>query len=331
MALESLTRIQGFDPTSLERKTDLGSAFEMSGAVQPARKLVDLFKLLPKSSLDYFPDSALKQIGSTSASNFRLFSEVLEFNPSSAAEPAAKRKELIDKLESSYQPTFSKLLPLISFSVARTADFQSLAEEGRATVQGVEDRIAVLVEEIASQGEDVGRVLEEARTNLAEKGVSQEAYHFQKQADTDKSEAEVWRLSTLYWALALGGFAACSVFIHKLAFLAPQNAYDAAQLIVGKVLCFGVIAYMLALSAKNYLSHRHNEVVNRHRQNALMTYKSLVEAGGTQEARDIILQQAASAIYQLQDTGYVKSSEKMNSTITELIPRASIPISNIGS
>ncbi|WP_319826291.1 hypothetical protein [Thalassovita sp.] len=146
-----------------------------------------------------------------------------------------------------------------------------------------------------------------------------------------QKEAEVWRKRTGNWAIVLGLFAAATLFLHKCPWIKPENNLEAAQLIVSKVLLFGVVAYMLSLSAKNYLSHRHNEVVNRHRQNALMTYRSLVEAGSTQEARDIILQQAASAIYQQQDTGYVKTSERSNSTITELIPRTSLPLGNSGS
>ena len=45
-----------------------------------------------------------------------------------------------------------------------------------------------------------------------------------------------------------------------------------------KVLFFGMVVYALYFSAKNFLSHKHNQVVNTHRQNALMTFQVLVDA-----------------------------------------------------
>jgi hypothetical protein len=55
------------------------------------------------------------------------------------------------------------------------------------------------------------------------------------------------------------------------------------------------------------LSHLHNAVVNRQRQNSLMTFKALVEAAGQQENRDIILTKAADSIFAPQPTGFSKA------------------------
>lgn len=322
----SLKRIQDFDPQSLTRRDDLGGSFELSGAVEPARKIIGLFRMLPLSSLEDFAENEVKQIEALAASSWKTFDDALKFDPSAEADPAPRRNQIINNIQDSYQPTFSKLLPYISFSAARTADFQSLAEDGRATIQGIEDRISKLTNSIEKQGQEVARVLDEARRNLAEQGVSQEAFHFQKEAELHGSEADKWMRRTVWWAVGLGLYALLTIFMHRLPYIAPQNSIETAQFIVGKVLVFGVIAFMLSLSARSYLSHRHNEIISRHRQNALMTYRSLVEAGATQEARDIILQQAAAAIYGAQDTGYVKSAESSKTTVTELIPRTSLPI-----
>lgn len=133
----------------------------------------------------------------------------------------------------------------------------------------------------------------------------------------------------------MGWVAGClcslNTFLHKVPVISPSNAIESLQPIVSKVLIFGVVAYMLAMSVRSYLSHKHNEIVSRHRQNALKTHRSLVEAGGTHEARDIILQQAASAIYQLQDTGYVRAKETSSNTVTELIPRTSLSPNHLSS
>jgi len=99
-----------------------------------------------------------------------------------------------------------------------------------------------------------------------------------------------------------------SLFFHKIPFLAPGGVYDPVQLGISKVLIFSVIAYMLFLSARNFLNHKHNAIVNKHRQNALMTHRALVEAAVESGVREAIMIQAASCIFSPQSTGYAQSS-----------------------
>jgi hypothetical protein len=65
---------------------------------------------------------------------------------------------------------------------------------------------------------------------------------------------------------------------------------------------------MLLLFSRNYLAHKHNSIVNKHRQNALLTFKAIVDAAGTEERRDVILTYAAACIFSPQETGYTKPS-----------------------
>ena len=55
-------------------------------------------------------------------------------------------------------------------------------------------------------------------------------------------------------------------------------------------------------------------MINKHRQNALQTFRTLVEAGTSNHAQDIVLTQAAQCIFSPQDSGYVKrNSDNANS------------------
>lgn len=61
------------------------------------------------------------------------------------------------------------------------------------------------------------------------------------------------------------------------------------------------------MAAKNYTTHKHNAVVNRHRQNALLTYRALVTAAEDTGTQDIVLAHAASCIFSPQETGFATS------------------------
>ena len=105
---------------------------------------------------------------------------------------------------------------------------------------------------------------------------------------------------------------------------APNNGYDTVQLAVSKLLVFGVLSYMLYLSAKNFMSHKHNAAVNKHRQDALVTYRALVEAADGAGNRDVVLTYAAACIFGPQSTGYVAEggdSSAAPRSVVELLSR----------
>lgn len=114
-------------------------------------------------------------------------------------------------------------------------------------------------------------------------------------------------------------YAAATVFLHKWEYLKPATTFESAQLITSKILIFAVLSYLLILSARNFLSHKHNSIVNKHRQNALMTFNALASAAKDQNAKDIILTHAASCIFAPQETGYAKTSTSGDPAITRSI------------
>ena len=325
-ATTSLVRVQNFSPADLIQKEKFGQA-SFEEAVEPAQKIVELFRQLPASTLELLPQSELQTVRAQSDSVYQLFKQILEFDIE-AGDVKNRQSQFIDKLKASYQSHFTQVFPLVSYSIARTVDFNRLEEQGRAAVQSVRDQTDNLMSEIAKQKEEAARILEEVRKTAAERGISQEAYYFKGEADGHATEAEVWRKRTVVMAIVVGLYGVSTLFIHKIPFLAPANTYEAVQLVAGKLIVFFVLVYMLSICARNFLSNRHNEIVNRHRQNALMTYKSLVDAGGTTEARDVILNHAAASVYQLHDTGFTKpvdSGGTSSSSIIGLLPKPSLP------
>ncbi|MCU1418814.1 MAG: hypothetical protein JWP32_2988, partial [Schumannella sp.] len=65
----------------------------------------------------------------------------------------------------------------------------------------------------------------------------------------------------------------------------------------------------LVLSSRNFMSHKHNMIINSHRESALHTFEALAKASNhDSSARDIILTHASACIFSPQETGYAKSS-----------------------
>ena len=161
------------------------------------------------------------------------------------------------------------------------------------------------------------------RLQAAEQGVSKQAIHFKTEADTHHSEAEIWLSRSMYASIALLLFSVASLFIHKIPVLNSQDPYQLGQIAISKILMFGVLAYALLVCVRNFLSHRHNEVINRHRQNALATFTALAEAASDAASADIVLSHAAACIFSPQDTGYAKAESRSLDAMPsmQLLPR----------
>ncbi|MGE4546124.1 MAG: hypothetical protein AB7D06_18705 [Pedobacter sp.] len=328
-AEKSVIRMQEFDANSLARESELGTGLNFSPSVAPAEKLISFYKQISIKALSDLPGPILTQIKTQADADFSKFDQILKFVPDQQ-NPGTVRQTYIDQIKNAYDPAFQKLYPFISYSASVSVDFQRMENEARALVQSVKDRADDLMKELDKNKEQANQVLEDVRKVAAEQGVSQQAIYFKEETEEHLKQAEEWRGITLKVAWALGVYAFLSIFFHKVPWLEPSNNIQAIQLITSKFLIFGVISYMLFLSAKNYLNHKHNAIVNKHRQNALMTFKALADAAKVEENKEIILAYASSCIFSPQDTGYSKSGGLSNSgtskSIIELMPKAMVKL-----
>ncbi len=300
---KSLERMQQFDTSKMPRKEELGLAMSFQDAVEPANRLLDLYKQLAVGALDQFPDDVLQKIKQQADGNFNTLESVLKFT---AGRSTGERDQQIEQIRNAYQPAFQALHPYISYSTRTATDFSRLERNARAHLQSAQDSTEALQSELKKQRDEMATVLEAVRKTAAEQGVSQQAVYFKTAADEFEVEAAKWLKRTVWLTAALALYAVATLFLHKWSILAPANAYETAQLAVSKILVFVTISFVMMLSAKNYLANRHNAVVNRHRQNALITYRAIVEAAGDKANRDVVLTKAADCIFTAQPTAFSK-------------------------
>lgn len=326
-AVESLEFIQNYDTAELAREEDLGRAHNLSEIVPHAQRLVDLFKLIPVGSLDGVAKMQLDQLKKQADTCFRLFEEVLAFDPATQ-NPNNNKDALIRRVEAQYQQAFSAVLPMLGYSLYKMVDVDRLETDAQTALRQVKDDISNVKAELDTQKIEAKNLLDSIREVAAEKGVTQQAIYFKEAAETNLTEAGEWQKKIIWSSVILGVYAVASIFLHKIPILDPQDNFETVQLAVSKILIFSVLSFLLYLCSKNFLSQKHNAIVNHHRQNALLTYNALVEASGNnKQASDAVLIHAAACIYAPQSTGYA-SSGMDNSSAKSVIELMSKPLSS---
>jgi hypothetical protein len=300
---QSLIRVQQFDPRTLARDEELGRDFSFEEAIPAAKRQIALYNQVSQTVLEDFPVSQLNSLKTQSDADYNRFDQILKFSPKQ--ENAYNvRNNLIKQIEDAYQSTFNSLQPIIAYSTSKSADFKRLETEARAMLQAIEDKATELTKQLENDKKTSEQILEDIRKVAAEQGVSQQAIYFRDAAINHEVDAAKWQKSTILLAVLLGIYAVLTVGLHKVPWIKPEDIYQAVQLAISKVLIFAVLSYVLYLSTKNYLAQKHNAVINKHRQNALMTYEALVDAAKDIANKEIILAHASACIFAPQPTGY---------------------------
>ena len=321
---EALVEMQSFDVETLPREKDLGQ-LNFHNAKEPAEKLISLYNQLSLSILEDLPDAHLQTIKTRADADLQLFQNILNFTLEQN-NAHGEKNNIITSLKTRYQESFEPLYPLISYSTSKSADFKRLEKEARESVQNILGESNTLRENLESNKDEASQILTDIRKVAAEHGVPQQAIYYMEESEKYDELSDDWQSKTIKISIGLGLFAVLSLFLHKIPFMKPIDFYDTIQLAVSKILIFGVISYMLYLSARNFLSYRHNAIVNKHRHNALLTYKSLVDATDNREISDIVLTHASSCIYSPQPTGFSKDQSLNSPTAKSVVELLTKPM-----
>ena len=202
------------------------------------------------------------------------------------------------------------VLPVVQEYADRAAATKSMRKEAEdllAEMRGQQEKLTTAIQEAETTATETKasfqQKVDDLEGTVTQLGASLHAAFFKREAEKHEEAAAAWKKGVWATAAVLALYAVASIFFSAIPWL---KDVDTVQLAVSKALTFIVLGYALFFCARNYAAERHNAVVNRHRQNALTTYRALVRANKNLEGADIILTQAARFIFAPQDSGYAR-------------------------
>lgn len=100
---------------------------------------------------------------------------------------------------------------------------------------------------------------------------------------------------------------------------------EIVQYTVSKIVILSSLFFVLSIFNRNYKAHKHNSVLNKHRQNALSTFETFSNASGSDlQTKNAVLIEATRTIFSNQQTGYLHTNEtEASNKIVEIIKGAS--------
>ena len=256
----------------------------------------DLFKTFRKCELYFLPDAELKR--------FREFTgQALELFKRSKARPISpeEHQSIIDSSEKLYDVCFPPVSSAIAYWTAKNLD-----------VKGQKEETESLIEQLNKRKGEAEQILRDVKETVQKATVAKEAVHFKEEAQSHKVAGYGWLSATVALALITFVFAWNSYKLYEQLILrafaenaSPFTTAQSIQLGVAKLFLFSLLVGGIVWCGRVYRAHRHNYVVNKHRQNALGTFDTFVNSAHDQQTKSAILLQATQAIFTPQHTGYI--------------------------
>ena len=283
-----LGKLNSFDAHELVRADELGQDSDFQDGRSCFQRILRLFRDLSEVNLDMLSIQSLQSLLGAAQEASKLFSAIEDSPRSTNSKNRTHNKTyLITRLRHQYNTWYTEAAPVIAYSAWQDTDFDRLEQDLRSVAAKV--------------------------------GVAHHARHFRNEAKQHDKAAGKWLWVVIGLAVLTVGLSGLYVFqaLEPTELGTPQ----AIQLAVTKVLLFSFFFGAVVWAARVYRSHRHNFVVNQHRQNALTSFETFVEAARDDQTKSAVLMEATRCIFSPQASGYADSPAADPSTprIMEII------------
>src|SRR3990172_77891 len=267
----TLNQLAAIKPENLVREEELGKGLSFRLGLPDFQRALELFNELTTFNLDLLPYNIINQLQKQAQDTLDIFSRIKSFSPGQVSNPATERNNLLRQISEQYDLSFTALAPWVSYLSQKDVDLVASKNRARQLVGDLENLTMGQRTKLSQELGEIAAVLAKARSAAAEVGVAQHTKEFVEEARLHRRAARIWLCAAIAFGIAAVIYAWWS-FGHT-----PEPPTGDSVIgyyihfAVPRIIILSVISYGLIWSSKNFLANRHNEVVNRHRQNALRT------------------------------------------------------------
>ncbi len=318
---ERLDSIAAYEPGVLAQGEDLGAInFEQcEPLIQQTIELANEARSLP---LELLPLQTLQQLTGPTENIGNTLKQISEFTLVGQDNPENQRNGLQKNALAQYDAFLLAFMPHLPYLTLKSAQVQDVITQSRDLLEESQTKTRAILEELDKRRGEAESIVRATQDAAAKIGVAQFAVRFEEIAKEHVAAAKRWLV-----AATLLGLATVGVAVGFLWWLPAEGEISSAgtiQRIVTKIIVISVVYFSAIWASRNYRAHRHLNVVNGHRQNALTTFQTFVKAAGDEdkETKNAVLLEATRCIFSPMATGYLGGDQETpNSSIVEVLTK----------
>ena len=296
--LEEMAKI---DAKSLARTEDLSRDVNFSAAVPFFEDMLNIIRQLQPRDVSRLSTTHLNSIQTSCNRISDLIKKVREFTLNQNT-PVDVCNNIVIEIKNAYDIVMEPLTIPLAFTATQATDYARLEREAKGYHTNMKEVFDKFSEDMKQFRTEAASALAAVKAQAAEAGVSTNAHIFVTNATEHGTLAKKWlkatiTISSITLLTAIGFLAA--FFFYK-----PDDIAVSIQYVANKIILLSVLSFGAFWCAKNYRAQKHNQILNQHRANALMTFRAFVEGTSDARVKDAILQQAAHAAFSGRPTGF---------------------------
>ncbi len=319
---ERLEKMLSYSIEELTRGEELGTQFSFKEIEEDFVKTIDLFKRVKEVNLQGVPYSLLNAINGQTNQAITYFDQVKTFDPT-LNNAANTRTGLINNIQNKYDNYYTHSVPILSIGLLNSNDLSVERSKMNQLITELEKQRKEAELESEAKLKELNDILESAKSAATQVGVSKHSKVFQTESEFHEIESKKW-LGYTTWVLV--GIVVSAIGLAFVGILFKDNA-EIVQFTITKVVVLTALFYGLSITNRNYKAHKHNAIMNKHRQNALSTFETFSSAESADaQTKNAVLIETTHSIFSNQQTGYLKNDGESdsNSKIIEIIKSATI-------
>lgn len=322
---------------SLVQVDRLGQELGFQDARPMLERTYSLLRTLSSADLSLASQTKLQALLGLVNDVLQHLQQFRSFSPQNAGpNPKMQRDNLISNLRTIYDRLFDAVAGVLP--LAEPGRLEHYEAEAKASAEGIK---AFFEEQQQQFGtvrskieKEITDTLGKAKQAAEQAGITRHEALFRSEANEHRTMARYWLIATAALAFATGllawiNYSRSMAVFSSLAsehartetpvVSATVNTSVAVQLALAKLIAFSLLFSAVLWAGRIYRAHRHNYVVNKHRQNALSTFEAFAKATeGDTATKNAVLLQATQCIFSPQTTGYL-SQEKESEGSTQIL------------
>ncbi len=197
------------------------------------------------------------------------------------------------------------------------SNFEQILQESNKKINEIFEKIKKEEQGIKQLGTESEDILKKMKENMATTGIADYADIFQKESNIHKKNSQYWFYGIIGIVIVIIITALCLL----LGCFSPQDdkMRTLVQFTFAKLIIFSSLFFLLTLAFKSYKASKHNEILNKHRQNAITTFEKFVKSANDDRTKNAVLLQTVDAIFSQQNTGYNDSDNDVVSPQTKIL------------
>ena len=256
---------------------------------------------LAQLSFESLPDRAQQETLSSLTQLRQAIDAVRQF--SSAQHGESDRDSRADQLRQSFDAFKYAVIPHAGYLYWTSIDLERYRQDLDALTAEARNSAEESLRELDERKSEADQMLAAIRSAAAETGVSQEATTFREAAQRYEAVASRWLLGAGVAVVVT----VVAAFVLVLTWDIDGQVSEAAvlQVVLAKAAVLAVLTYGTVTTVRLYRSNAHLAAVNRHREDALRTFRTFVEGTEAGEIKDKVLLAAAHAAFGQTATGLI--------------------------